>query len=250
MTVSELNAILALDTSTLTQTVYAANGPERRATRTFEAKRGHTSSLLQSVEAVLAEVGLDKRGLDLVAVGLGPGSFTGLRIGVSAAKALCFATRTPVVGVSSLAAMALGARSSAEPSEAVWVATATDARKREVYAALWAVHGTGVPEALLAEDTWDPAAFAAAVAERAAGSSAPPLLGAGSGFAQYASVFEGALGGRLHLLPSERWFPHAEAIATLGVARVRESGPDALGALEPRYIRPSDAELNWKEPPR
>ncbi len=246
---SEFNAILALDTSTLTQTVFAANGPERRASRTFHAKRGHTSSLLTSLEAALTEVGLDKRGLDLVAVGLGPGSFTGLRIGVSAAKALCFATQTPIVGVSSLAAMALGARGGHETGE-VWVATATDARKREVYGALWAVGDDRGPRAVLPEETWDPAAFAAAVAERASGSSAPPLLGAGSGFAQYASVFEAALGARLDLLPSERWFPHAEAVAELGVARAREAGPDALASLEPRYVRPSDAELNWKEQTR
>ena len=93
--------VLALDTSTMVQSVAVLRSDGRHEERTFHAGKGHTASLLTSIDRVLQAAKLKPRDIELAAVGIGPGSFTGLRIGVAAIKAFCFATGAKPVGVSS-----------------------------------------------------------------------------------------------------------------------------------------------------
>ncbi len=226
----------------MTQTVAALNGyggdEPQVAERTFHAGKGHTSSLLLSVEAVLDESGIGIRDVDLIVVGLGPGSFTGLRIGVSAAKALAFATQTDIVGVDSLAALADGV-ALAEPPEGAIVVTATDARKREVYAAAWRL-GEAAPEALVAPNTFSPAALW----ERLASLEGPLVL-TGNGFDVYRESFDNAFGARSTQLEEPFWWPRATRVARLGALRYAAVGATPVNELEPHYIRPSQAEESW-----
>ncbi len=132
--------LLALDTSTLR----AAAALGRRDGETFAAGpdpgRRHASGLLPAVRELLRSAGISARELDAIAVGLGPGSFTGLRVGLAAAKALAYAIGCPLVGLDSLEVVAQNA-----PPEALSVRVASDAQRGELYAADFARPAPGQP---------------------------------------------------------------------------------------------------------
>ncbi|RJK93487.1 tRNA (adenosine(37)-N6)-threonylcarbamoyltransferase complex dimerization subunit type 1 TsaB [Vallicoccus soli] len=127
---------LALDTATPRTGAALLDGDRVLATSSALDPRRHAELLAPAVAAVLAEAGADRRDLRRVAVGVGPGPFTGLRVGVVTARTLGAALGVPVVGVCTLDALALGAARALE----VPFAVATDARRREVY---WAAYGPG-----------------------------------------------------------------------------------------------------------
>ncbi len=122
--------VLALDTATPTLVVglarWSADATEVLAERTVESGNRHAELLTPAVRAVLADAGLAMADLDAVVTGLGPGPFTGLRVGIVTAAALADARGLPVVGVCSLDAVGSGART-----------VVTDARRKEVY---WAAY--------------------------------------------------------------------------------------------------------------
>lgn len=227
--------LIALDTSTLTLSLALVGpGPTLLAEATHPPPRKQSEMLPEALMELLAQQGVGLEAVTGYAVGLGPGSFTGLRIGLSAVKALAYAQRRPVGGASSLAALALDG-----PPE-VPLLPALVARKGEVYVGFYRRDG----ETLLqqaTEEAWTPehlGAYLAAHAEaRALGPAASELrevlLAAGAAAAQ--------------LLPGPA-FPSAWAVARL--ARVpRDFVPEALFALEPHYLRASEAERNPKFPP-
>src|SRR5512146_871649 len=127
--------ILAIDTSTLTAGIGLLDG--ERLIERRERVTTHSERLLPNIDEVMREAGLAPRDLDAIACAAGPGSFTGLRIGLATAKGLCFAAGKPLVMVSSLAALA------ARAPDGRCCAT-IDAFKNEVYAARFEVQG-GVP---------------------------------------------------------------------------------------------------------
>ncbi|CAM3587847.1 tRNA (adenosine(37)-N6)-threonylcarbamoyltransferase complex dimerization subunit type 1 TsaB [Halomonas lysinitropha] len=114
--------------------------------------REHTRRLLPMVDEVLAEAGLPASALDAVAYGRGPGSFTGLRIAAGVAQGLAFGLDRPLVGVSTLEALALGAH---RRHHYRWLITALDARMGEIYVAAWQCRD-GAPAALTEEAVMPP----------------------------------------------------------------------------------------------
>lgn len=184
------------------------------------ADHAHGELLLPMVERLLAQTGLGTQDLDGVAYGAGPGAFTGLRIACSLAQGLAFARDLPVIGISSLEALA-------ESAGAPRVAACLDARMREVYLATF-VRGDG---------GWEALSEAACLAPGAV--SALPQgdwVGAGSGFAAYGELLAKRLGkGLLQVLPQLR--PGAYSIARLAAPRfARGEALDAACAL-PHYLR-------------
>lgn len=121
--------ILALDTATEACSV-ALSWQGQRYELYEEVPREHTKKILPMVEAILAEAGVSLAQLDAIAYGRGPGSFTGVRIGVAAAQGLAFGADLPLIGVSTLQAMAQRA---IESQEASHVVAAIDARMGEIY---------------------------------------------------------------------------------------------------------------------
>jgi len=128
--------LLALDTATPAVTVAVADGDRVLAERTTVDARRHGELLAPAVSGVLADAGVDRRALTRVAVGVGPGPFTGLRVGLVTARMLGATLGVPVVGVCTLDVLALQA---AEDGLAGPFRVVTDARRKEVH---WAAYDT------------------------------------------------------------------------------------------------------------
>lgn len=110
--------LLAFDTATSSLAVAVTEGGRVLAERNIHAERNHSAYLVTAIGDCLEAVGLAKQDLDGIAVGIGPGSYTGIRIAVTTAKTLAWSLRLPVYGVSSLAALALGGWAGASGQDA------------------------------------------------------------------------------------------------------------------------------------
>ncbi|MGF1466395.1 MAG: tRNA (adenosine(37)-N6)-threonylcarbamoyltransferase complex dimerization subunit type 1 TsaB [Sandaracinaceae bacterium] len=219
--------VLALDTSTDLASVAVVVDGGLQAEVTARAAARHGETLLPLVAEALDRAGLGRREYDLVVVGLGPGSFTGTRIGVSTAKGLVLANDIPIVGVPTLRVLA-------RAMPGAWMAAAVDAHHGEVFAALYQRR----PDRGLAEVVKPfhrPPEEAARVLER----NAPrPFDLAGSAVRRYPERFRPA-GGR-PLMPVYDT-PRGALLALEGLTLYLSRGPDDRAALEPMYLRPSDA---------
>jgi tRNA threonylcarbamoyladenosine biosynthesis protein TsaB len=187
----------------------------------------HASALLPAIERAAEAAGGWAR-VERITAGTGPGSFTGLRIGIATARALAAALGKPAVGVCSLDALALG-MGEATGGERELLA-AHDARRGQLFAALYAPDGSPLREPFLA----DPGELVDFVS----GLSGAPLA-AGSG----ALRFRRELSGSGAEIPDESDPVHriaARHVCALGAAGAGD------GALEPRYLRPPDAK-RWRE---
>ena len=239
--------VASLDTSTLTLSCALCEiaGGEVRllAERTERAPAkpgpqgptgGHGGRLPGALSDLLVALGRKLTDVEGYAIGLGPGSFTGLRIGLATWKGLAYASRRPIAGASSLAAMAFAAAPAASDGDVL--VPLLDAKKGEVYAGFYRAAGSGVapvaPEAALA-----PAALAA---------SFPGLPSRGLAFGDGLRAYRDALAA-IPALATDVETPPALAVARL-CARALEGAPyDAakLFALEPHYVRASEAEIKF-----
>lgn len=228
---SEL-VVVGFDTATDDTAVCAARGGEVL----FESQLGpvpggrprHATGLLDEVEKAAAAAG-GWKGVDRIAVGLGPGSFTGLRIGIATARALGSSLDLPVAGACTLDALGHGIREGCGERAALAV---LDARRGEVFAALYSPGG---------ERLWEPLALLPAIlAERAAALPDPPLA-AGSG----AVRFRDELVGRGVEVPDDADPVHRVAARHI-CAVATAVGNTGDGGPAPIYLRPPDAE-RWRE---
>ena len=196
-----------------------AEGAERES-------RSHVTSLPRLVERVLADAGLTVGDVEAVAISIGPGSFTGLRVGLGFAKGLVLGGGLRLIAVPTLEALAWVA--DATPGETI--CAVLDARKREVYAALFASTPAG-PRRLTPDLALAPDALAARLT--------PPCVLVGDASEAYAD----ALGARATIRPFATHHPRGGVVARLGWERL--SGGDVAdpGTLEPVYVRPPDAAL-------
>ena len=188
--------------------------------------RSHVASLPHLVERVLGEAALTIDDVEAVAVSIGPGSFTGLRVGLALAKGIAFAGRLPLAAVPTLGALAWVAE--ATPGETI--CAALDARKREVYAALFTATADG-PRRLTPDLALSPDALAARLE--------PGWVLVGDATDVYGEV----LAARAVVRPFATHPPRGGVIARLGWARLAAGEAADLGALEPVYVRLPDAEL-------
>jgi tRNA threonylcarbamoyladenosine biosynthesis protein TsaB len=228
--------VLAIDTSTQVASV-AVLGPSCDVSAEGRAA-ARSDDLVTLVDRALTGAGVSLGELAGVAVGAGPGSFTGLRIGMATAKGLCFAAGLPLWSVSSLAALALDAADDPRAAGAL-VATVIDVRRGEVCAGFFRVDG-GRVESLEAERILEPAALAGAVAEvcRRAALERAVLVG------EALTAHAGALAGAGQPLSGARLTPSARSVARVALASPRD---DVLRSGAPVYIRPSAAEVAFPD---
>jgi tRNA threonylcarbamoyladenosine biosynthesis protein TsaB len=217
--------LLAVETATRVLSVALLEGEALRAELSTVDPRAHAERLLPAIDALLAQAGVGLDAVGAFAVSIGPGSFTGLRIGLATVKGLAFDTGRPVAAVPTLAALAAGAGAS-EPTAAL-----LDARRGEVYAALWDPQS----EALLLEGVYAPAELAALLPPRCAVLAAED---AGSAAAEVVA----RLGAGARLLAGPGALARAWNVGRLGARLLARGSAVAAEALVPRYLRRAEAE--------
>lgn len=219
---------LAIETSTLTQTVALFDGAELVDHTRIALRGGHSRVLYRTLEATLGRRRLAFADLDGLVVGIGPGSFTGLRIGLALAHGIAFAHDlliTPVPSLESVAALL--------PAGGV-AAVAVDARMQEVYAV--AVSTSAPYDTLVPVDTWAPADFAAACAELRG-----DVWRVGNGYAAWAEPLAPLIDRARDPGPL---YHGPDAAGLVPWADARGIAPQPPQSIEPRYVRASEAEQN------
>lgn len=222
--------VLALETSGTTGGAALLSGEMLLGSLCFTSRALYSQRLLPAVEWLLERTETALEQVGAVAISRGPGSFTGLRVGLSAAKGLAYATGAALVGVPTLEALALRAAGVAGGCP---VCPVLDARQGLVYAALFRLKGesgAGLPTVVrLRED------FAGRTAEVAEWVTEPTVF-LGEGAMRYAREFAALLGDRFVLAPPHRRLPSAEEVAVLAMERWRRGDTDDPAALQPEYV--------------
>ncbi|PSJ88175.1 tRNA (adenosine(37)-N6)-threonylcarbamoyltransferase complex dimerization subunit type 1 TsaB [Aeromonas veronii] len=225
--------ILAVDTATEACSAALLVG-DKLFSRWEEAPRDHTRKILPMVQAVLEDAGISLSDLDAIAFGRGPGSFTGVRIGISVAQGLAFGAGVPLIGISTLAAMAQGAY---RLDGAEQVLTAIDARMNEVYFGRYELID-GRMQLVGDEVVSDPAALV-----DVRGKLAGPVTCVGTGFETYGETLSGLAD---ELAVSQVRFPAAEDMLPLARAAWLAGEAVPVEQATPVYLRDK---VTWKKLP-
>ncbi|PTH81886.1 tRNA (adenosine(37)-N6)-threonylcarbamoyltransferase complex dimerization subunit type 1 TsaB [Aeromonas veronii] len=225
--------ILAVDTATEACSAALLVG-DKLFSRWEEAPRDHTRKILPMVQAVLEDAGISLSDLDAIAFGRGPGSFTGVRIGISVAQGLAFGAGVPLIGISTLAAMAQGAY---RLDGAQQVLTAIDARMNEVYFGRYELID-GRMQLVGDEVVSDPAALV-----DVRGKLAGPVTCVGTGFETYGETLSGLAD---ELAVSQVRFPAAEDMLPLARAAWLAGEAVPVEQATPVYLRDK---VTWKKLP-
>jgi tRNA threonylcarbamoyladenosine biosynthesis protein TsaB len=214
--------VLAIETSTLAGGVALLDDGRVVAEYALDVAVTHSERVMAAVDSLVRDARWHPRDLQGVAVAVGPGSFTGLRIGLATAKGLALALDIPIAAVPTLDAMAAMLPFAAWP-----VCPVIAARRNEVYVCLYRV----TPEGMRRE--WD---YLALTPETLAERLVEPTILVGDGAARVASV-------HARVAPAVPRIPSAAAVGALGTERLRRHETAAAAALVPLYLRPSEAEL-------
>lgn len=196
------------------------------AERILQGPPSHEQKLFQKLEEILVILSIKLTDMKGIIVGIGPGSFTGLRVGLAAAKGMALSLGIPLAGVSSLDVLL---QSLVVPGETV--VPLIDARRGEIYGH---VQGHMKPTALSPED-W---------CKRLAGFPGTFVL-VGDGAERYEALFMERLAAQARMGPRVAELSRGLAMAQLGIQQVRNGGDD-LASLIPQYLRVSDAEIGFR----
>jgi len=215
--------ILAIETATPSGSVALLDGPTLVVERSEAVPMHHLEWLAPTIDQVLGDVGWSTATIEGLAVSQGPGGFTGLRIGIATALAWARAREVPVVGIPTLAALALGVEAHG------LVCPVLDARRDEVAAALFE-HDGGVTR--LMDDVVAPmdVILETLPADR-------PITFAGDGLERYSHAIEAARGGRASFAPRSQWEPRARAVGRLAWERLARGERDNPYTVWPLYAR-------------
>jgi len=214
--------VLALDTCTDRCSASLLSEGRILAELSIKVQSGHAGMLLKLIDSLLEMAGCPPATVDLIAVGRGPGSFTGIRIGIATAKGLATALACPLKGVCSLDAMVRAALPGDKP-----IMPVMDARKGEVFCALYSAFGERL------------SAYLNIPPENIRDYVSGPTLFLGNGLELYSDLLSRELGPDFHRAPEALWYPKAAVIGAMASESPEETGRD----VNPLYIRASDAAL-------
>ena len=220
--------ILGVDTSTPIGSVALIDSDNVVAEHTLDIVRAHSSRLMPAIDSVLKWGDITVNDLDGCAVGIGPGSFTGIRIGVATIKSICYAVDKPIIGVSTLEAIAYNLRWSNSI-----ICPLLDARRSETYGAIFEGNTNWKR---LSDDLCLPInAFLDRIKEDTSPDCTINFVG--DGLATYGNVVRENLGKRVHFADAIFNVPRGATIAYLGAQRLQQGDSDSYWTLVPNYVR-------------
>lgn len=225
--------ILSIDTSTSLASIALAVDERIVAESLFTCERTLSARLMPEIDRLLTQAALSMDAIDLFSCTIGPGSFTGVRAGVATVQGLALATGKPCIGYSTLAQLAMNFPMSSHP-----VCSMLDARKNEVYAALFDNSDT-LPKALIGDCVVPPERLLCLVRE----TTDKPVIFAGDGALRYRDVISSHMGACAVFAPFPHNSGHAAKGALLALDAYRAGSALKPAELLPVYIRPSEAEL-------
>ena len=220
--------LLAVESATLSGGAAILDGDRLLGEITLNIAITHSERLLAAVDRLLADCGLAPADLEGLAVSVGPGSFTGLRVGVATVKGLAMALDLPIAPVPTLDALAARLPFADAP-----VCPILDARKNEVYLSLYRWRGDRMCR------EWD---YLALSPELAAAELTAPVILLGDGIEACRPWLDGQ-GDGIRIAPAVQRLPAAATVAELGHAVLAAGDGVGAEALVPLYLRPSEAEL-------
>ena len=228
--------ILAISTSThIAGLALLDETAALRAEWVAAKKRGHYGELMPALDRLLQDARTNIHAVAAVAVAIGPGSFTGVRVGLAAAKGLCHALNVPIVGINSLDALAAPLPPGPHP-----VAAVLDSRRGEFFAARFLFGASGHLQrqgdalCLRADDLWE--------------HFPEPTLFVGSDHGKQGAVLRERLGSGALLAPLPMWCLRPAAVGSLALEKLRAGDVDDPTRIEPLYLRPPDIRLNRYTP--
>jgi tRNA threonylcarbamoyladenosine biosynthesis protein TsaB len=226
--------VLAIETSTYSGSIAVSEDDEILGEFYFNMGPSHSEKLVPSIEWLLSGLDIDKSELDGIAVTLGPGSFTALRVGISTAKGMAFSLGIAVTGASSLELLAMNLPFAGYP-----VCSVMDAKKGELFAALFRSEN-GRIERITEDMIVSPQELKEIIKEK--------TIFIGEGALLYKDFMEDNQVSRESVLvcPPYLNYPRASSLAQSGVRNLSAGNADDVVALAPRYLRKSDAELTSK----
>ncbi len=226
--------VLGIDTSTLVCSVAVVTPEKMLAEYTLQVKKTHSERLLPLVDQMLSDIGITPGQLNGVAVAAGPGSFTGLRIGVVTARALGQALNLPLAGISTLAALA-----AQFPHFPGLISPILDARRSQVYNAVF--HPGESPKRLRADR-----AIPLEELLRELAVQDKLVLFVGDGVPVHKEAIVNELGSQACFLPFESGLSRASAVARLGLDEFNANVGLSYRELLPQYIRSTEAERKYQ----
>ncbi|WP_461202851.1 tRNA (adenosine(37)-N6)-threonylcarbamoyltransferase complex dimerization subunit type 1 TsaB [Anoxybacillus sp. TBDG-1] len=222
--------VLAIDTSTFVMGIAIVDGQVVKGEMITNLKKNHSIRVMPAIEALLQECEISPQDLDRIVVAKGPGSYTGVRIGVTIAKTLAWTLNIPLVGISSLEVMAANAKYFDG-----LIVPLMDARRGQIYTGLYKVEGDNI-QSIVA----DRVILATEWANELKSYNEPILL-VGNDSMLHEAVFVETLGRSVQVAPATLHNPRSSELAWLGINRE----PEDIHTFVPNYIRLAEAEANW-----
>jgi tRNA threonylcarbamoyladenosine biosynthesis protein TsaB len=223
--------ILGIETATMTGGVALLNEKRLISEYTLNVRTTHTARLMPVIDQILRDSSIDKSEIDGIAISTGPGSFTGLRIGLATAKGLALGLSIPLLGVPTLDALARNV-----PFAAYQICTILDAKKKEVYASLFRYEDDALVRKMPYQVT-PPSDLMAQIHEK--------TIFLGDAVNVYRQLIVEKLGNLAVFAPYAQRLPRSAIVAEMGLLKLKAADHLDITSAEPLYIRPSDAEMSF-----
>lgn len=233
--------VLGIETSTAMGSVAIVESQELRGERRWKTEKGHAERLMEELDHLLEELSISIKALDGFAVTIGPGSFTGLRVGLATVKGLAFVTQRPVIPVSTLEALARNVSGPLHPAcpPDRLVCPLLDAKREEVYAALFRKDEKGQWIRLLPDQVIAPGDLLKQLSG--------PTVFVGEGVVRYQALIQQRMGEKASFAPAETQWPSAAIVAQIGLSSFLRGETAQAKEITPLYLRRPDAEVKLQK---